>query len=40
VWPNWLATARTCRVKEVSRLAGVSIRTLDYDEEIKLLVPH
>jgi DNA-binding transcriptional MerR regulator len=33
-------TARhTYRVKEVSRLAGVSIRTLHYYEEITLLVP-
>jgi DNA-binding transcriptional MerR regulator len=33
-------TARhTYKVKEVSRLAGVSIRTLHYYEEIKLLVP-
>jgi DNA-binding transcriptional MerR regulator len=30
---------RTYRVKEVSRLAGVSIRTLHYYEEIGLLVP-
>jgi DNA-binding transcriptional MerR regulator len=33
-------TARNIyRVKEVSRLAGVSIRTLHYYEEIRLLVP-
>lgn len=30
---------RTYQVKEVSRLAGVSIRTLHYYEEIGLLVP-